>query len=132
MKHGYLTILIALSLAAIAFMPIVAADITPQNADYNVNMLGGKERNQVILTIYTDGKFDGNDADNIELIYYDVRNRETTITPNNIEKTTDTITIYLLMGREVFPAVSASHAVGFVDGETFYAAGPGWGWGNIH
>lgn len=135
MKYGHLTvILIALPLIAIAFMPIVAAEITPGNATYNVTMLGGKVKGKVILTIYTTDKFDGTTAHDIQLTVYDEHYNIITVTPADIAYSPDSITIYLQLGKEVPPHVTASHAVGFVGttGETFYASGPGWGWANIH
>lgn len=129
MKYRHLILMLtALSLIAVAFMPAVAAE------NYSLVMLGGKEKGQVILTIYTDGNFDGRDAHDITLTYTDIRYNSITITPVTVAYAEGSITLYLQIGREVFPQVTSSHADGFVGvlGDTFTASGPGWGWASIH
>lgn len=110
-------------------MPTVAA------ATYNLVMLGGQNKNLVILTIDTTGKFDATAAHDIELNVYNLNNKLQTIslTPDQYVTSTNSITITLQVGKEIPPQVSASNAVGDVGtDETFYADGPSWGWANIH
>lgn len=141
MKNKHIgVVLIALSLMAVTFVSTVAATTT-----YYVTMevTRNKKENIFYLTIDTTsdgtaGPFDGTlvDPASIVVTYYDKKNEEWIIDPNSytVVLEEDLITINFIVDnikKDLPKKALASNVVGNVGtaGDTFFATGPGWGWG---
>jgi hypothetical protein len=136
MKNKQIIIaLLAISLIAITFVSTAAAyDYFP----FMVTMKKGKTFTFTINTLSdtTNGPFDGTSVDphSIVMTFYDAKGNTITVNvdPSSVVLTTTLITINLT-NKDLPPHATSSHATGSIPSlsKTFYASGPGWGWGGV-
>jgi len=142
MKYKHLIVcLLALSLLAIAFVSTVAA---AELSSYTNVTKNGK---YLTFSIWTTGYkppdyFFGTDVDpsSLELHITDTKGNPEIVFPVDlsiVDLSTDYVTF--TMARQDLPVghatsfyITGSIVSGPSAGSTFTAAGPGWGWGNVH
>lgn len=134
MKYRHIaTVLIALSLIVVTFVGTVAAAVI----DLPVPPVFEKTKGKYFTwTISTTSYFSGLDVikATVKLTYWDNKNVMSEFYPptSNIVLTASTIVISLTT-QDVPNHASAYNIQGdLLNGDSFLATGPGWGWGNIH